>query len=303
MDAGLGAGVRRAVQRVAHDVAGQRDLAVGDADGVAVDRRDLHDRVVEDGDVASGVGRVALEETGQVSGHQPAAPALVGQIQLAAFPNAAGLDAQGDNLFLSSIVALDAKSGKLLWRFYSGASINASPISYAIDGRQYVAVSAGAQVLKFSPTGKLLMRLGTAGVYGKDGAHFSQPSDVITAPNGDIFVAEGHSSRNTSNARVFKFDKSGKLLKTWGSWGKGATELDQPHALAFDSKGRLFVGDRGNDRILRFPAAAGVTPGVSAEIAIGQVDLVGTVTGLTASSGILPVCLCRHRCRLHQRRC
>ena len=106
----------------------------------------------------------------------------------------------------------------------------------------------GHQIHKFSPDGKLLMTLGTAGG-GRDADFFWQPNAVLVAPNGDIFVAEGHSSRNTSNARVLKFSPDGKLLKQWGSWGTGATQMDQPHALAMDSKGRLFVGDRGNDRI------------------------------------------------------
>ena len=107
----------------------------------------------------------------------------------------------------------------------------------------------GHQIFKFSPDGKLLMTLGAAGG-GRDSAFFWMPNDIATAPNGDIFVAEGHASRAGSNARLFKFDKAGKLLKTWGTFGKGTTDLDQPHALAFDSRGRLFVGDRGNDRIL-----------------------------------------------------
>jgi DNA-binding beta-propeller fold protein YncE len=106
----------------------------------------------------------------------------------------------------------------------------------------------GHQIFKFSPDGKLLMTLGALGG-GRDTAFFWQPNALVTAPNGDIFVAEGHSSRAGANARLFKFDKTGKLLKTWGTFGKGPTDLDQPHALALDSRGRLFVGDRGNDRI------------------------------------------------------
>jgi len=106
----------------------------------------------------------------------------------------------------------------------------------------------GAQVIKFSPTGKVLMRLGVPGVYGTDGAHFSQPSAVITAPNGDIFVADGHDSA-PSNNRIMKFDKTGKFIKAWGSTGSEPGQLNCPHALALDSQGRLFVADRGNNRI------------------------------------------------------
>jgi len=107
----------------------------------------------------------------------------------------------------------------------------------------------GHQVHKFSPDGKLLLTLGTKGG-GRDSLFFWQPNDVLVAPNGDIFVVEGHASNATATARILKFDKTGKLLKTYGKFGKGPEDLDQPHALAMDSRGRLFVGDRGNNRIL-----------------------------------------------------
>lgn len=109
----------------------------------------------------------------------------------------------------------------------------------------------GHQVFKFSPTGALLMTLGKPGG-GRDPEYFMQPNDVLVAPNGDIFVAEGHSSSPGSTARVLKFSRDGKLLATWGTFGHGPDELDQPHALAMDSRGRLFVGDRGNNRIKIF---------------------------------------------------
>jgi streptogramin lyase len=73
---------------------------------------------------------------------------------------------------------------------------------------------------------------------------------VVTAPNGDIFVADGHGG--DSNARIVKFSKDGKFIKTWGTKGSAPGEFDTPHALAMDSKGRLFVGDRGNSRIQIF---------------------------------------------------
>jgi sugar lactone lactonase YvrE len=109
----------------------------------------------------------------------------------------------------------------------------------------------GHQVFKYSPDGKLLLTLGKAGG-GRDAEYFYQPNAVYVAPNGSIFVSEGHSSTEGSTARVLKFDKSGKFIKSWGKLGKGPGEFDQPHALAMDSKGRLFVGDRSNNRIQIF---------------------------------------------------
>jgi sugar lactone lactonase YvrE len=107
----------------------------------------------------------------------------------------------------------------------------------------------GHQVYKFSPDGQLLLTLGKAGG-GKGEEFFWQPNDVLTAPNGDIYVAEGHSSSDSANARILKFDKAGKLIASWGKKGTGQGEFDQPHALAIDSKGRIFVGDRSNNRIV-----------------------------------------------------
>ena len=128
----------------------------------------------------------------------------------------------------------------------SAAGRAAAPPAPPVD-----ATPKGHQVYKFSPDGKLLMTLGKAGG-ARDPEFFFQPNDVLVAPSGDIFVSEGHSSAAGSTGRVLKFSKDGKLIKTWGSWGKGPDDFDQPHTLAMDSKGRLFVGDRGNNRIKIF---------------------------------------------------
>jgi DNA-binding beta-propeller fold protein YncE len=113
----------------------------------------------------------------------------------------------------------------------------------------------GHQVFKFSPEGKILMTLGKPGGnqpgQPADPSSFYQPNDVITYPNGDILVAEGHNSSPSGHARLSKFDRQGKLLMEFGKKGSGRDgEFDQPHGLAFDSKGRLFVADRSNNRIL-----------------------------------------------------
>ena len=106
----------------------------------------------------------------------------------------------------------------------------------------------GHQVFKFNPDGKLLMTLGEAGG-GVDPKYFFQPNDVIVAPGGEIFVSQGHGQ---GQSEVLKFSKDGAFLKRFGKTGTGPGEFDQPHALAFDSRGRLFVADRNNNRIQIF---------------------------------------------------
>jgi len=105
----------------------------------------------------------------------------------------------------------------------------------------------GHQIFKFSPEGKVLMTIGKPGGAAGDECCY-QPNDVITNQKGEIFVSEGH----TSGGRIRKFSSDGKLIKTWGAPGNGSGQFNVPHALAFDSKGRLFVADRQNHRIQIF---------------------------------------------------
>lgn len=159
-------------------------------------------------------------------------------------------------------------SGKLLQNFGAGMFVLPHGIYADKDGNVWVTDGVGGmatpddagkhgkghQVFKFSPDGKVLMTLGKAGDPGDGPDTFNRPSAVIVAPNGDIFVADGHGSPPNSqvNARIVKFSKDGKFIKTWGKLGSAPGEFSAPHALAFDSKGRLFVGDRTNNRIQIF---------------------------------------------------
>ena len=98
-------------------------------------------------------------------------------------------------------------------------------------------------VIKFGADGKLLMTLGKPGVPGDGPDTFNQPNAVAIAPNGDLFVSDGHNV-GRGNARVLKFSKDGTFIKQWGGHGTAPGQFEMPHALAFDSKGRLFVADR-----------------------------------------------------------
>ena len=149
----------------------------------------------------------------------------------------------------------------MVMSFSAGLILSPHALTVAPDGSIWVAdctctlgrgttapAGKGHQVFHFSPDGQLLLTLGKAGG-GWAPEFFYQPDDILIAPNGNVFISEGHNSSDTANARVLKFSGDGKFLAAWGKKGTGPLEFDQPHTLAMDAQGRLFVGDRGNNRI------------------------------------------------------
>ena len=160
------------------------------------------------------------------------------------------------------------ESGKLLRSFGGGMFVWPHSVHVDRDGNVWVVDSRrttpdelkkfpgekvkGNVVVKFSPEGKVLLTLGKTGVAGDPPDAFTDPNDVVTAPNGDIYVSESHTNLEANPnavARISVFDKNGKFIRTFGKLGSGPGEFRTPHAMVFDSRGRLIVADRANHRI------------------------------------------------------
>ena len=168
---------------------------------------------------------------------------------------AGGATCAGANAGVHPIFQFDA-SGKLLKNLGAGLFVSPHKLTVDKDGFLWVADNGAHQVLKIDQGGKVLLTLGRKGAAGPGLDQFDAPTEVAVASNGDIFVADGHTGGGAAagNARIMKFDRNGAFLKTWGRKGMGPGEFDVPHTIALDSRGRLFVGDRQNNRIQIFDA-------------------------------------------------
>jgi DNA-binding beta-propeller fold protein YncE len=165
-----------------------------------------------------------------------------------------------------------------------GAGMFAVPHSFYVDrdgnvwaGDQIAKNGKGADLIKFSPDGTVLMTLGKPGMPGDAPGYLSAVSAVVAAPNGDIYVADGHGAG--TNDRIVKFSKDGKLITAWGKHGKGPGEFDTPHGIALDSAGRVYVADRANNRIQIFdPDGKFIAEwkqfGRPSDVAIGKDDMI-----------------------------
>jgi len=122
------------------------------------------------------------------------------------------------------------------------------PHGFFIDTRDHLWITDGHadkikgwSVQEFAPDGKLLRVLGKPG-------QFHEPNAVLVTDKA-IFVAQNHTRDFKGMPRIFKFGINGKLITEWGGAGHGPGQFGMPHCLALDSAGRLYVGDRDNNRI------------------------------------------------------
>jgi sugar lactone lactonase YvrE len=181
----------------------------------------------------------------------------------------AGVPITCDTNPVDPIFKFDRRTGAVLANFGKGVMQTPHGIHVDTQGNVWIADFAGNeagtkghQVHKFSPKGEKLLSLGVAGKPGNADGQFNQPNDVVVGPDGSIYVSDGHDGQGMTNAkaiaegiargataRISKFSPDGKFIKSWGGLGVRHGEFRTPHALVFDSKGRLWVTDRGNHRI------------------------------------------------------
>ena len=164
------------------------------------------------------------------------------------------------------IIKFDA-SGRIEKSFGDGMFVQAHGFCMDNDGNLWAGDSGpfgddpatagrGFQFFKFSPDGEVLLTLGQAGVSRAGPDTLIGPTACTIAPNGDIVIADGHHPRPSTaqqdGDRIIRFTTDGEFVGQWGKQGVAPGEFKGPHALAFDSQGRLFVADRSNNRVQVF---------------------------------------------------
>ncbi len=152
----------------------------------------------------------------------------------------------------NTILIIDKDDGKLIASW--GSNLFVMPHGLKVDSNNNIWVTDVGlhQVFKFSHDGRLLMRLGEAGIAGNDSLHFNKPTDVAVEKNGSFYVSDGY-----VNSRIIKFSPEGKYLFEWGKKGDEAGAFNIPHGLALGNDGNVFVADRENNRIQVFDSTGG----------------------------------------------
>ncbi len=138
------------------------------------------------------------------------------------------------------------RDGRQIGAWGEGTLAEPHYINASADGGILVADRDAHQVLRFDKDGKVVQALGKRHWPSLD-APFNHPTAAAQAPDGEIYVADGY-----GNSSVHRFAADGSLIRTWGGQGSGPGAFTTPHAVAIDSRGRVLVADRENNRMQVF---------------------------------------------------
>ncbi len=169
-------------------------------------------------------------------------------------PSSVAMDKNGHMLVFNRgtqpLMEFDAQ-GTLVRAFGEGRYVRPHGMRIDPEGNIWTTDVNGHTVTKMNANGDVLMTLGTrgqAGSWNETTQLLQEPADIGFGPQGDVFIVEGH---GRGEGRVLRFDRTGKLLKSWGGTGKAPGQFDQPHSILFD-KGMVYVADRENRRVQIF---------------------------------------------------
>jgi streptogramin lyase len=160
------------------------------------------------------------------------------------------------------------------------SDVNDEAVILGLSAKTADGAVKGQEVLKLSPTGKVLMTLGRMGVAGNGPDTFDRPTGIAVGRNGDVFVSDGHHPNKHGNARIVKFTKDGQFIKAWGQKGGAPGDFDEPHDIFIGgSQERVYVADRRNKRVQVFDQdgnflAAWTQFGTPSSVFVGKDDTV-----------------------------
>lgn len=158
---------------------------------------------------------------------------------------------RNDNLYVfhrgKQPIAVFDKTGKFLRGWGDDHVKTAHGLRLDPEGNIWTTDLGTHQVIKYDPTGKVLLTLGQKNKSGATRDTFNKPADIAFTPKGDVYVADGY-----GNSRIVKFGADGKYLFEWGQKGKEPGDFNLPHAIFLDGAGKVYVGDRENNRVQVF---------------------------------------------------
>ncbi|MGE3508870.1 MAG: peptidyl-alpha-hydroxyglycine alpha-amidating lyase family protein [Vicinamibacterales bacterium] len=172
-------------------------------------------------------------------------------------PSSAAFDAHGHLLVFTRgeypLMEFDVRTGALV-RTFGGGYVRAHGMRVDPEGHIWTTDVNGHTVTKMSPAGEVLLTLGTKGQPGawdeaKGTRLLYEPNDVAFAPNGDLFIVQGH---GRGEPRVLRFDRRGTFITSWGGTGTGPGQFNLSHSVIVDAQSRVYVADRENRRVQIF---------------------------------------------------